>query len=156
MRLSPRLLLIPAGLLLLAAAWLWWNRPQRIDIATYAPADSIIYLEADDLPAILSGLTTTDAWRSLAPAAGLRTDLGRVGWLGRLSAWTGVGTAESIVLSRAQIAVVVLGFETEGAGGGAPVMRPRVPEKFSGFVLRRGERAGGAKSEFLLRGRSGS
>ena len=126
MRLSPRLLLIPAGLLLLAAAWLWWNRPQRIDIATYAPADSIIYLEADDLPAILAALTSTDAWRSLAPAAGLRADLGRVGWLGRLSAWTGVGTAESVVLARAQVAVVVLGFETEGAGDAAPVMRPRL------------------------------
>ncbi|HLL76399.1 MAG TPA: hypothetical protein VK421_14195 [Pyrinomonadaceae bacterium] len=126
MRLSLRLLLIPAGLLLLAAAWLWWNRPQRIDIAAYAPADSIIYLEADDLPAILAGLTTTDAWRSLAPAAGLRTDLGRVGWLGRLSAWTGVGPAESVVLSRAQVAVVVLGFETEGASGGEAVVRPRL------------------------------
>lgn len=126
MRLSPRLLLIPAGLLLVAAAWLWWNRPQRIDISAYAPADSIIYLEADDLPAILAGLTATDAWRALAPAAGLRADLGRVGWLGRLSAWTGVGTAESVVLSRAQVAVVVLGFETEGAGDGVPVMRPRL------------------------------
>ena len=126
MRLSPRLLLIPAGLLLVAAAWLWWNRPQRIDIATYAPADSIIYLEADDIPAILAALTTTDAWRELAPAAGLRTDLGRVGWLGRLSAWTGVGTAESVVLSRAQVAVVVLGFETEGEAGGEAVVRPRL------------------------------
>lgn len=126
MKLSLRLLLIPAGLLLVAAAWLWWNRPQRIDIAAYAPADSIIYLEADDLPAILAGLTTTDAWRDLAPPAGLRSDIGRVGWLGRLSSWTGIGTAESVVLARAQVAVVVLGFETEGAGGGAPVMRPRL------------------------------
>lgn len=126
MRLSRRLLLIPAGLLLLAAAWLWWNRPQRIDIAAYAPADSIIYLETNDLPAILSGLTSTDAWRDLAPASGLRTDLGSVGRLGRLASWTGVGTAESIVLARAQVAVVVLGFETEGEAGGEAVVRPRL------------------------------
>lgn len=126
MRPSPRLLLIPAGLLLLAAAWLWWNRPQRIDIAAYAPADSIIYLEANDLPAILAGLTSTDAWRDLAPSAGLRTDLGRVGWLGRVSAWTGIGTAQSVVLARAQVAIVVLGFETEGVPGGEAVVRPRL------------------------------
>lgn len=126
MRLSQRLLLIAAGLLLLGAAWVWWNRPQRIDIAAYAPADSIIYLEADELLSILSGLTSTKAWRDLAPAAGLRTNLGRVGWLGRLSSWTGVGTAESVVLARAQVAVVVLGFETEGAAGGEAVVRPRL------------------------------
>ena len=126
MRSNPKLLLIPAGLLLLAAAWLWWNSPQRIDIAAYAPADAIIYLEADDLPAILGGLTSTDAWRALAPAAGLRTDLGRVGRLGRLLALTGIGTAESVVLSRAQVAAVVLGFETDGAPGGEAVVRPRL------------------------------
>ena len=135
-RLNPKLLLIPAGLLLLGAAWLWWNRPQRIDISAYAPADSIIYLEADDLPAVLAGLTSTDAWRDLAPAAGLRTDLGRVGWLARLSAWTGIGTAETAVLSRAQIAVVVLGFETDGVPGGEAVVRPRlalVAETHTGY-----------------------
>jgi hypothetical protein len=125
-RFNLRLLLIPAGLLLLAAAWLWWNRPQRIDISAYAPADAIIYLEADDLPAILSGLASTDAWRDLAPAAGLRTDLGRVGPLAHLSARTGIGTAESVVLSRAQVAIVVLGFETDGTPGGDAVVRPRL------------------------------
>jgi hypothetical protein len=29
---------------LVAAAWLWFNRPSPVDLATYAPADSLLYV----------------------------------------------------------------------------------------------------------------
>lgn len=121
------LLLVVCGLLLLAAAWLWWNRPQQVEMAAYVPQDSLIYLEADSLPEILSAIGSTDAWRTLAPAAGVRQDFARVGWLTSFARWTGIGSAESVVLSRAQVAVAVFGVGAkEGQQGVALDVSPRV------------------------------
>ncbi len=103
-------------LIIILAVWLWWNRPQRVDMAGYVPADSLIYLEANNLPSIAGEITQTDAWKSLAQPAGLKANLGSYGWLSRLAAWTGIGPADAVVLSRAQIAVTVMGFDSAEAG----------------------------------------
>ncbi len=120
-----RLLFSTSVLILLLAAWLWWNRPQPVDMAAYAPADALIFLEANNLPDIVSGLTTTDAWRELAPLAGLKQNFGGLSWLSDLAAWTGVGPAEAVVLSRAQVAVVVTGFEAAEEPEQALHIKPR-------------------------------
>lgn len=103
-------------LVIILAVWLWWNRPQKVDMAGYVPADSLIYLEANSLPEIAGEITQTDAWKSLAPPAGIKASLGSYGWLSRLAAWTGIGPADAVVLSRAQIAVTVMGFDSADAG----------------------------------------
>src|SRR5215210_573617 len=109
--------LVVAGvLILLACVWLWWNRFQKVDMAAYVPADTLVYMEANSLPEITSAITNTDAWKALAVPAGIRSDLGQVGWLSRLALWTGIGPAEAVVFSRAQIAVAVMGFEAADAG----------------------------------------
>ncbi|HKG12539.1 MAG TPA: hypothetical protein VKB12_04350 [Pyrinomonadaceae bacterium] len=101
-------------LLLLAAAafvWLWLTRPEKVDMAAYVPADSIVYLEADSLPEIFDGVTSTDAWRELSGAAGVEVGRRQGGWLTDLVSFTGVGPSDAVVLSRAQVGVAVLGFE---------------------------------------------
>ncbi|HYP53524.1 MAG TPA: hypothetical protein VEQ42_08285, partial [Pyrinomonadaceae bacterium] len=105
-----RALLILLALILVAAAWLWWNRPQRVDMAAYVPADTLLYVETNDLPAVARSLTATDAWQALAPAFGLEREYRRFGWPSRVAAWAGVGPAEAVVFSRAQVAVTVQGF----------------------------------------------
>jgi hypothetical protein len=98
-----RQLLLPIiALLFLAGLWLYWWRPQRVDMTAYVPADSIVYLEADSLPEIASGIVKTDAWKTLAPLAGITKSTGEVGWLSRFAARTGIGPAEVVVLARAQ------------------------------------------------------
>jgi hypothetical protein len=116
MKIFSRLLLILVALVLIGLAWLWWNRPQKVDMAGYVPADSLVYLEANSLPDIAEGVVSTDGWKKLAPPAGIRSGLGQIGWLSRLSAWTGIGSAEAVVLSRAQVAVTVLGLDTADEG----------------------------------------
>jgi hypothetical protein len=116
MRFLRKALLILLALILLAAIWLWWNRPQKVDMSAYVPADSLLYLETNDLPNIAGGLINTDAWKALAPPAGIRPDAGRIGWLSRLVSWTGIGSSETVIFSRAQVAVTVLGFEAADAG----------------------------------------
>jgi hypothetical protein len=110
----------------LFAAWVWWNRPEVVDMAAYVPAESLVYLEANSLPEIVGGLTTTDAWRALAPPAGLNPNVGRIGWLSRLSAWSGIGSAETVVFSRAQVAVAVLGFEVTEESSTVRDIKPRI------------------------------
>lgn len=121
-----RRLLAPfVALLILAAVWLYWWRPQKVDMTAYVPADSIIYLEANSLPEIASGIVRTDAWKTLAPPAGIRSSTGEVGWVSRLAAWTGIGPADVVVFARAQAAVAVLGVEAADAGDTLKI-RPRI------------------------------
>jgi hypothetical protein len=93
-------------------AWLWLTRPARVDMAAYVPADSIVYIEADNMPEIFNAVTSTDAWRELATTSGVETKQGWGGdWLPRLVSFTGIGPGDAVVLSRAQVAVAVLGFQ---------------------------------------------
>ena len=59
-------------LALMALLWVWWSRPERVDMAAYVPADAVVYLEANSLPEIAEALTSTAAWR----------EFGRVVWDG--------------------------------------------------------------------------
>ena len=111
MRIARRVILSAFVILLAAGAWVWWNQPEKADMAAYVPADSIVYLEVNSLPELLGGIASTDAWRELAPAAGIKRDLGNVGWAGRFVRLTGLGPGDSVVLSRAQFAVTVQSFE---------------------------------------------
>lgn len=117
------------GLLLLAIfvfAWLWFTRPQRVDMATYAPADSIAYAEVNSLPEVFDAFTSTDAWRELAPAAGVDARQSWKGWLPGFVSFTGLGTSDAVVISRAQVAVSVLGFRAAEESGTTLRLAPRV------------------------------
>ena len=110
--LTLRRALVAVLLLALAAlAWLWLTRPQSVDMTAYAPADAIVYAEADSLPAIVDAFTSTDAWKELAPAAGVEARPKLARWLPSFLSFTGLGPSDAVVLSRAQVAVVVLGFQ---------------------------------------------
>src|SRR2546423_286321 len=106
-------------------AWLWWTRPVRVDMAAYVPADSIVYVEADSLQNIFDAVTSTDDWKELAPAAGVEIKRGRGDWLTSFISFTGMGPSDAVVLSRAQVAVAVLGFEAVEESDGALNYKPR-------------------------------
>ena len=87
-------------LLLLAAAvleWLWLTRPEKVDMAAYVPADSIVYIEADSLPEVFDGVTSTEAWGALARAAGVDVSRARSGRLTSLVSFTGIGPSDAVV-----------------------------------------------------------
>ncbi|HEX8284759.1 MAG TPA: hypothetical protein VF588_15470 [Pyrinomonadaceae bacterium] len=113
-------------LALLALAWLWFTRPGRVDMAAYAPADSIVYAEANSLPEVFDAFTSTDAWRELAPAAGVDAAQRWKGWLPGFVSFTGLGPSDVVVLSRAQVAVSVLGFRAAEESGATLKLSPRV------------------------------
>lgn len=105
------------ALLLLAilVSWLWWVKPRPVDMAAYAPADALIYLEANRPSEVVQAVAATDAWKTLenlidAPAIPRHT------WFQAFVGWTGIGPVESVILARAQIATVVTDLGTIEAG----------------------------------------
>ena len=43
------LLALAVLLILIVAVCLWWSTPSRVDMANYAPADSLVYVEFNNL-----------------------------------------------------------------------------------------------------------
>lgn len=116
MRRRYRVLLLVILLFAVLAGWLWWARPTKVDMATYAPADSLLYLEANDPLDVVETVARTAAWKALGGMFGSPAGAPRRDWLQRVVGWTGIGPIQSVILARAQVAVVItdLGTAEEG------------------------------------------
>ena len=95
-------------LVLIAALWVWWSRPRALDMAAYVPADSLVYLESNSPVDLAQALRNTDAWQKLAPYYGWKSDSWQDRWLNYLARATGIGSAQNVIASRAQVAFVML------------------------------------------------
>ncbi|HMH45311.1 MAG TPA: hypothetical protein VK557_17625, partial [Pyrinomonadaceae bacterium] len=106
------LLLIVAAL----GAWLYGNRTADADLSAWAPADSLAFVEINDLTGITSGIEETRAWKAFGPLLGSPSKLAPNRWWIRLARWTGIGSADALLFARAQVAVVLNGAEGSGSG----------------------------------------
>ena len=97
------LLIVLVGILFV---WVYWNRPTKVDMAIYVPADCLAYIESNDLTQIASGIDGTEAWKSLAAPLGASSSLLPNRWLIRLARWTGIGSANAVLAARSQVALV--------------------------------------------------
>lgn len=96
--------------------WLLWVKPKPVDMAQFAPANSLLYLEVNAPVDVFAALTNTDVWKlviengnapQLSVPRGWRRDFVRV---------TGFGPIYSVIMSRAQLAVVVTSIGATGSG----------------------------------------
>ena len=107
-----RWILISAFLgILLAIGWLIWARPRDIDMAAYAPANSLLYMETNDPLLVVQALMATDAWK-LLDETGAHLNIGQSSWTRKIIRVTGIGPIRSVILSRAQISIVVTNLST--------------------------------------------
>src|SRR5690349_19387607 len=104
-------LLVTTAALGLVLAWAYWNQPNRIDLATFAPADCLAFLEANEPTKLFAGLEESLAWRALAGPvnAGSHLVINRW-WLG-LARWFSIGTPDALLLARSQAAIVFTGAD---------------------------------------------
>lgn len=102
------------ALLVLAAlvigVWLWWALPSRVDMADYAPADSIVYVEFNNLAEVAHAIQQTDVWQAAVPITHSKPNT--TSSLLTSAARAGVGPLEAVLFARAQIALVVVGMNT--------------------------------------------
>jgi hypothetical protein len=94
---------------------LWWARPIPVDMASFVPADALLYLEANDPSKVIEALAATDTGKILERMTQGPTTP-KVDRFRTFLRWTGIGPIESVVLARSQVAAVVtdLGTKEEG------------------------------------------
>lgn len=92
--------------LVVLSSWLWWTRPTQVDMATYAPAESLLFLEANRPAEVLDAVAGTEAWTAFEQAGGPHQTPPSP-WLQAFVRWTGFGPINSVILARAQVAAVV-------------------------------------------------
>lgn len=116
MTIARQILFATFSILLIALAWIWWNRPQEADLAGYAPASSLVYLECNSLMVVADAIVTTDSWNKLKPFIGAGSDNWTSPRTRRFIAFTGIGPTPGVILARAQVAMVMidLGAREEG------------------------------------------
>ena len=114
MKLLRPLLALVLLAILIGAAWLWWALPSTVDMADYAPADSLVYIEFNNPTSLVQAIQNSDVWQAAAPITqskpvspnGLMTTAAR----------TGIGPLEAVLFARSQIALVVVGMNTSEEG----------------------------------------
>src|SRR6185503_2027388 len=106
MKLLRPLLALALLLILIAAVWLWWALPSRVDMADYAPADSLVYVEFNNLSEVAQAIQQSDVWQAAAPITGSKTT-SRSRFM-MAAARAGIGPLEAVVFARAQVALVVV------------------------------------------------
>ena len=107
MRRSHWILLLAILSLIVVSAWTWWVRPKSVNMATYAPADSLLYLESNQPTQVVEAVIGTQAWKAFASAVQTQPGRTQLPWLQGFIGWTGIGPIKSVILARAQVAVVV-------------------------------------------------
>ena len=106
-----RIVLAALLLLILAAAlFLWLNTPGKVDLADYAPADSLVYVELNNLAEVARAIQHTDVWQAATPITHSKP-IPESRWLTG-AARAGVAPVESVLFARTQVALVVVGLNT--------------------------------------------
>ncbi|HET8783463.1 MAG TPA: hypothetical protein VFM63_13650 [Pyrinomonadaceae bacterium] len=92
------------------AALLWFNRPSPVDLAKYAPADSLLYVELNKPSDVARAIQQTDVWKAAAPIT--QTKAPSENKLAMLAARAGIGPIDAVLFSRSQVALAVVGLNT--------------------------------------------
>lgn len=116
MKIFRPVLLISLLVMLFGFVWLWMNRPQRSDMSVNAPASALIYLESNSLMGVADGIAATESWKLVKPLRSESNWSWPSGRTRQLVAFTGLAPTASVILARAQIAMVMLdlGAREEG------------------------------------------
>lgn len=102
-----RILVLSFLTLGLGTLWLLWVFPKPSDMSSFAPANSLVYLEANKPLEVLQALQRTDAWRILGKHQTTLQFPSQRSWLQSFIRATGIGPIDSVIMARSQVAVVV-------------------------------------------------
>ena len=85
-------------------------------MAEYVPAECLAFVESNDLVSLAQHISSTNAWKGLAPSIGANSNVMPNRWLARLARWSGFGSSASVILARSQVAVVFTDAQTTQTG----------------------------------------
>jgi len=104
------LLALALLLILIVAVWLWRSLPTKVDMAKYAPADSIVYVEFNNLEGVAQAIQQSDAWQATTGIT--RSTPAPQNRFLRTAARAGIGPLPAVLFARTQVALVVVGLNT--------------------------------------------
>ncbi len=93
-----------------ATVWLWWSAPSPVDMADYAPADALVYVEFNKLADVAQAIQHSDVWQAAAPVT--HNNPGQQSRFLTAASRRGIGPLEGVLFARTQIALVVVGLNT--------------------------------------------
>ena len=96
--------------LLICAVLFWWNTPQKVDMASYVPADSLAFVEVNSLIDVTNALKQSEVIRPFLPFISLDSRP-TSGWT-FAAARAGLAPTGAVISSRAQAALVVTNIGT--------------------------------------------
>lgn len=85
-------------------------------MAAYAPANSLLYLEANRPLDVFDEVVSSEAWRVVTNVTGTPAVNSKSHWLRGFMRWTGIGPIQTVILARSQVAVVVNELRTAEEG----------------------------------------
>src|SRR5574338_1120795 len=92
------------------AGWLWWSVPGRVDMADYAPGNSIVYIEFNNLAAVAQAIQNSEVWQAATPVTQSKPVVQNR--FMNAVARAGIGPLPSVLFARTQIALVVVDLTT--------------------------------------------
>jgi hypothetical protein len=104
--------LLALGLLVivLVAVWLWWSLPAKVDMADYAPADSLVYVEFNNPAAVVHAIQNSTLWQAAAPIT--QSKPASQSRVAATAARAGLGPLPAVLFARAQVALAMIGMNT--------------------------------------------
>jgi hypothetical protein len=104
--------LLALGLLVivLVAVWLWWSLPAKVDMADYAPADSLVYVEFNNPAAVAHAIQHSTLWQAAAPIT--QSKPASQSRVAATAARAGLGPLPAVLFARAQVALAMIGMNT--------------------------------------------
>ena len=96
--------------IVLVAVWLWWSFPSKVDMADYAPADSLVYVEFNNPAQVVQAIQQSNIWQAAAPIT--QSKPASHSSLSTAAARAGLAPLPAVLFARAQIALVMIGLNT--------------------------------------------
>src|ERR1051325_4888217 len=97
-------------LIVIVVVWLWWSIPSKVDMADYAPADSLVYVEFNNPAAVVQAIQNSNVWQAAAPITQTKAAPSS-GW-STAAARAGLGPLPAVLFARAQVALAMIGMNT--------------------------------------------
>src|ERR1041384_1055050 len=94
------LLALALLLIVIVAACLWWDTPSQVDMANYAPADSLVYVEFNNLEDVANAIQHSEVWQSAATI--IKTKPPTQNRFIRTAARAGIGPLPAVLFARSQ------------------------------------------------------
>ena len=110
MKFSRPLLALVLLVIVLVAVWLWWSIPAKVDMADYAPADAIVYVEFNNPAAVAQAIQNSNVWQAAYPIT--QSKAASPNRLSATAARAGLGPLPAVLFARAQVALAMIGLNT--------------------------------------------